>query len=331
MANQFVSIPVPAANGSGAAVDMSTFGLQKTISVCGPYDAAVTIEISNQLVPTRWAALMTFNNPDGIVMDVACRWMRATVQRYKSGTPVCDVGGDDSGALFATFVPTAGDGVSPAVDVSLLGPFKTVTVGGPFSGTVQLEVSEDGITNWSQIGFGFPNPGYQTMAFTAHFMRVVRQGVNPLSPGLPLVDIGACSIGGGSVGPPGPTVAAMLPEQWAVNNIQNDVATTDMFSQVSTNFDNIKAIRAGSIVGMRTRLTAAIVAGTITVTVTINGAPTAMQQILAAASTGDATTAAVGSIPYVAGDLIGISYATSLAFAPLTNDIEAFLEVVEPA
>lgn len=204
MANIFVNILVPAANGSGAAVDMSAFGPTKTMSVVGPFDAAVTLEISNELVPTSWSPLITFNNPDGITQDFACRWMRATVAGYKSGAPACDVGGTDDGTLFANLPVTAGDGAGAAIDVSLLGIFKTVQVGGTYRGNVQIEVSEDGIARWSQIDFGFPNPGQQSQVVAAAYMRVVRQGVPSIAPGMPIVNVGGCTLGGGAVGPPGP-------------------------------------------------------------------------------------------------------------------------------
>ncbi len=200
MANVFLNIPVPAANGSGAAVDVSSMGLSKTLSVAGPFVASVTIEITSELVPTQWAPLATFNTPDGVVLDAAARWMRATVAGYKSGTPAADVGSDDSGTTFASLPVTAGDGAGAAVDTSLLPLFKTATVGGPFKGNVQLEVSEDGVNNWSQLGFGFGNPGQQSQVMAAKWMRAVRAGVPVIAPGLPIVNIGACPTGGGGGG-----------------------------------------------------------------------------------------------------------------------------------
>jgi hypothetical protein len=200
MGNTFVNIPVPTANGSGAAVDVSGMGASKTISLAGPFQAWVTIEVSNELVPTVWAPLITLGTPDGIVKDVAARWMRATVSDYKSGAPACDVGSDDSGASFATLVATAGNGEGAAVDVSDLPLFKSIIVGGTYRGNVQIEVSEDGVSNWSQIGFGFPNAGLQSQEITAHYMRVVRSGVPLISPGLPIIEIAACAGGGGGGG-----------------------------------------------------------------------------------------------------------------------------------
>jgi hypothetical protein len=203
--NIFVNIPIPTSNGSGAPVDMSALGYTKTVSVSGPFVAGVTIEFSNELVPTQWAPLVTFTNPDGFTFDVACRWMRATVRDYKTGLPQCDVGATDDGATFASLAATPGNGVGPAVDVSALALFKTVTVGGPFRGNVQIEISEDGVTAWSQIGFGFPNPNAQSSVVAAKWMRVVRAGVPLIDPGLPIVNVGGgncCGASGG--GPPGP-------------------------------------------------------------------------------------------------------------------------------
>lgn len=203
MANLFINIPVPAANGSGAAVDVSTMGSSKTISLTGPFVATVTIEVSNELVPTDWAPLISFTVPDGIVRDVAARWMRASVADYKSGAPACDVGSDDTGTTFVNLPVPVGNGAGAAVDCTALPLFKTATVAGPFRGNVQIEVSTDGGGSWSQLGMGFNNPGYQNQKLTAGFMRVVRAGVPLIAPGLPIVNIGACAAGGGGGGSSG--------------------------------------------------------------------------------------------------------------------------------
>jgi len=197
MANLFFNIPVPAGNGSGAAVDVSTFGYAKTVSVAGPFVGTVTVEVSNELVPTKWAPVAVFGNADGANLGVAARWMRASVAGYVSGAPTCDLGGTDEGASFATLPATAGDGAGAAVDVSSLPSLKTVTVGGPYRGYVQVEVSEDGLTRWSQVGFGFSNPGLESQQIIARYMRVVRSGVPQTDPGLPLVNVGACAIATG--------------------------------------------------------------------------------------------------------------------------------------
>ena len=105
-----------------------------------------------------------------------------------------------------------------------------------------------------------------------------------------------------------------------------------MSAQVSTNFDTIKMMRPGSVVGLSTRLTEAITAGTLQAELTINGVVigpmiVVMTSILGA--TGSQLTRLPGVVPYVAGDLIGVNFTTSVGFTPTTTDLEAWLEVVE--
>jgi hypothetical protein len=121
------------------------------------------------------------------------------------------------------------------------------------------------------------------------------------------------------------------PEQWAQNDVAANQAAVALSAQVSTNFDNIKMIRAGSLVGLATRFTEAITAGQADVIVTINGVATALTIVHtnAANQTGGVATAAVGAIPYVAGDLIGITVTTNAGFLPITTDLEAWLQVQE--
>jgi hypothetical protein len=125
---------------------------------------------------------------------------------------------------------------------------------------------------------------------------------------------------------------ASPPEQWAVQNVPANTPATSMSAQVSTNFDDIKMMRAGSIVGISSRLTAAVTAGTLQVDATINGVivpAAALNVTMGVASTGGQTLAAPGVAPYVAGDLIGIKFTTSLGFTPTTTDLEAWLEILE--
>jgi len=119
-----------------------------------------------------------------------------------------------------------------------------------------------------------------------------------------------------------------MPEQWARINVPAGATNVPMSSQVSTSFDDIKMIRSGSIVGLATRLTAAITAGTLTVTVTKNGNPCVLG-IVHAGGTGSVATQAPGIDTYNAGDLIGIRFTTNAGFLPLSLNLEAWLEVLE--
>ena len=181
MANQFVALPAPAANGSGAWVDVSSFGALKSITAVGNggvFTPFVTIECSNEDTPVHAYSLVTFSNPeDEFTTEVACHWMRATVSNYRGGgAPTVEVGGTDDGTSSLELNVPADNGAAAAVDVSALPLFKTVQVGGPFRGQINIEVSEDGGATFATV-FSFAQSGFQSAVIAADFMRVSRTGV----------------------------------------------------------------------------------------------------------------------------------------------------------
>ncbi len=190
MANLFVNLPIPAGNGVGAGVDVSAFGGTKTITVQGAFSGVVTIEYSED--GTTFAQLITFAARAKKTFTVAARFMR--VRRAGvgliPGTPNVDVASDSGGQQFANLPVPAANGVGAAVNVSLLGTLNTVVVGGPFTGNIIIEISEDG-TGWAQCLY-FGAGGGQTKRFTAQFMRVRRQNIGVV-PGTPVVDVGAAN------------------------------------------------------------------------------------------------------------------------------------------
>jgi hypothetical protein len=167
--NLFANIPVLAANGAGAPVNVSAMGAGKTIIVGGGFDASVTIEYATDLAGTVWAPVPggTFDGPGRAQVDLAARWLRAVTEAYKSGTPNADVGASGSGALFLELV--AGN-PGPAVDISLLPALKTVVVEDDFTGSVAIEISNDGIS-WTQA-MVFNNGGGQTLNIYGQQARV---------------------------------------------------------------------------------------------------------------------------------------------------------------
>lgn len=204
MGNVFLPVVAPAANGSGAAVDFSSFGAVKTITISGTWDLlpTINIEINNDPVSTNggWQSIATFAGSGIATVKVACKWIRATVSNYRGGVaPVIHIGGTDDGALFAALTAPAGNGVGTSVDVSALGVFKTVQVAAAFRGNVVIEVSEDGGTTWAEE-LSFSAGGATSGVVAADFMRVTRNGVPLVSPGLPIVNVGATDEGGGGGG-----------------------------------------------------------------------------------------------------------------------------------
>jgi len=205
MSNVFTELPVPLGNGNGTAVDVSTFGGTKTVVVVGTARSAINIEFNNSDDPAlgSWQSLTTIHNSGSITVSVAARWMRASVSAYNTrvgGTSSVHVGATDAGATFVELPVPAGNGVGDSVDVSsaLLGLFKTVQVGGPFRGSLIVEVSVDG-DEWAQP-FAFYRPNAESTVVVARLMRVKRAGVPPINPGLPVVNVGATTLGEGGGG-----------------------------------------------------------------------------------------------------------------------------------
>jgi hypothetical protein len=123
-----------------------------------------------------------------------------------------------------------------------------------------------------------------------------------------------------------------LGEKWVQNNVVASQSNVDLFALVSTSFDDLKMIRSGSIVGLSTRLTAAITdatADSLIVAVTINGATGTLDISHSSGTnpTGGEATQAKGIDTFSAGDLVGVELTTLGSYTPATLDLEAALEV----
>lgn len=214
MANIFVNLPIPATDGVGAAVDVSTLGVEKTIVVGStpgpsgePFRCTINIEMSNAAAApaadNEWAPVATFALAGDLTIPIAAKWFRVRRSDSKTptGTPTCDVGANDDGVTLSSLVATAGDGSGASVNTSTLGPYKTVVVGGAFRGNVNIEISNDNVHFSPEVSF--TNPGQKSATFITEFMRVTRDGVPTIAPGLPLITIAAGNVssgGGGSGG-----------------------------------------------------------------------------------------------------------------------------------
>lgn len=212
MANVFATLPAIAGNGPGAAVDLSTFGANKTITVTGNGfsggEPFVGIEISNDSSGGVWTPVVMFLAPGEQTIEVACHWMRTNVTSFKGGNaPNVQVGGTNDGTTFATLVAPSVNGLGTGVNVSTLGQFKTIQVAGVFTGNLNILVSEDGGLTY-QAACAFSQPGQITIpTLVADFMRVSRNGVPLINPGAaPTIYIAAVAVSF-VLGPTGPTGA----------------------------------------------------------------------------------------------------------------------------
>lgn len=331
MANVFANLAVPAADGVGAATAVATMGRVKTITIGGQLvGPTLTVEIS--LDNTNWLPLKSWSKPGKKTVNVACGWMRVRISGYLTGVGMTlaanvDVASNDAGTNIVQLTVPVADGAGAAADVSALGTFNTVAVAGVItSGTFHIEISEDN-TDWLSLE-GLTEAGHFSMEFVAQYMRVRRSGN---SGGTVVVHVAA-------VADP-PSAASVIakaiyspPEKWAQSNVEASQTDVDLAALVSINFDTIKAIRPGSIVGLATRFTEAITdatANSAIVTVTVNGAAGTLAVSHSSGSnpSGGEATQLAGVDTYNAGDLLGIQITTLASFLPVTTDIEAWLEL----
>lgn len=215
MANDFIHLPAPAANGAGAWTDCSGLGGLRTIVVTTP-DSFVTIECSNQVSPTSAYSATAFQANGETTVQIAAHWMRAVVSNFAAGgvAPVVNVGSTDDGTTTDQLATTAGTGVAAATDTSALPAFKTIQVTGGFKGSLNVEISEDGGTTYATT-YSFANGGSQSGMFVADFMRVRRINVAP-GGAMPQVWVGATAPpggggGGGGGGAPQMTISRFSP------------------------------------------------------------------------------------------------------------------------
>jgi len=129
----------------------------------------------------------------------------------------------------------------------------------------------------------------------------------------------------------GPVAIYSPPEKWCQNEVAASQTDVDLSALVSVNFDTIKMIRSGSIVGLSSRFSENVSAGTATIAITKNGAAGTLAVVSTSVSNagGGQSTQAPGIDTYVAGDEIGVQITTTGAFAPTTTDVEAWLQLFE--
>lgn len=118
-------------------------------------------------------------------------------------------------------------------------------------------------------------------------------------------------------------------EMWMQNDVAASQTNVGLQVNVSQLFDTWRAPRAGSIVGLVSRFSEAITAGSVSLRARINGAPSATLVATSVGGTGTQVTQAAGIDTYAAGDLLDIAITTNAGFLPISTDVEAYMEVQE--
>jgi len=118
-------------------------------------------------------------------------------------------------------------------------------------------------------------------------------------------------------------------EKWTLQNVQDSI-TTVLNGMVSTSFDDINAIRGGSIRGISARFTGALTGGSAILTPTVDGTlVTNLSVTVSSGSTDNEATQAAGLDTFSAGEKIGIKVTTDAGYLPISPalDLEAWLDV----
>jgi hypothetical protein len=213
MANVFVALPV-VANAVGAAVDTSSMGKRKTITLQGNFTGTIIIEISCD-GGTTWAQRHLFFGTGKKVLDVAADRMRtrsAGVTLPALFAPSVDVGANTDGGNYGTITAPAKNATGAALDISTFGNFTTFVVQGNFSGVIAIQISEDG-TDYAECAT-FANPGVVCCKeLVGNFVRAQSRGANisALIAHAPVVTIGAINDGGAAAGGGAPNCLTYQP------------------------------------------------------------------------------------------------------------------------
>ncbi len=198
MGNLFFNLPLPAGNGPGAAVDVSSLGAPRTIECVGSFvGATIAIEASSDGGAT-FSPLTSFQNKGGEqVLPAVVQFVRTLVSGRKLTVPFSanvDIAANDGGSLFAVLPLPVQNGAGVAVDLSAFGNLTTVNVTGAFAGaSVAVEISEDNLAWAPLVAFGGQG-GIKTKDVTAAWARANVSGRKTAVPFGAVVAIGAADI-----------------------------------------------------------------------------------------------------------------------------------------
>jgi hypothetical protein len=172
MANLFIDLDL-----GGAASSVSALGKTKTFNATGSFSGALIVEAN---CGGEWRQVLTFNAPGNKTLDAAFQELRLDTSGVVGSVSVVSVSADDTGAKFVE-LPVNG----AAVDVSALGTYNTVVIGGdPLNGLLKILVSDDGadFTDWK----AYQSATVDSDEVVTQFMKAEYDGT-----GTPEVCIGA--------------------------------------------------------------------------------------------------------------------------------------------
>jgi hypothetical protein len=178
VANQFIALAVPAADGAGAPTSVSAMDAVKTVVVEGAFTGTLLLEASSAAAGTDFAPVASFTSGENFALTVSVVAARLRVRRTGTAggpVPTVTLGLQDGQTLqlFAPVVPANGSGPGASLSVATSGKLKTFQIGGgPYVGVVTVEGSEDGATWDTVVSFASGATPLQTVTSRLQFVRV---------------------------------------------------------------------------------------------------------------------------------------------------------------
>jgi hypothetical protein len=178
-----ISIPLPAGNGTGTPVDISSLGPDKTVIIDGTLNALISIDVSQDGVvwnPIPECSSAPLTGPGVFRFTVVAKWARSRVGAFQSGGSVASMGASyvPNMNTFISLPLPVGDGAGTPVNVADAGGLWTVIYGGSASqpGTLSVEISDDGVNFAPVLDTFTASTGIRTAKIQAAYARAVRRG-----------------------------------------------------------------------------------------------------------------------------------------------------------
>jgi hypothetical protein len=206
MANIYLPLPVPAADGIGAIVDTSAIGARRTLVVTGtPFRGTVTLQGSNDGVV--WAPIAAFQNPGEKTMEFSVQFMRVKLAGFNPTyytPPEVQVGGVNLGGICNFLAVLAGAGPAASTNITDDGHIKSILVGGTYRGGVVIEISNDDVEFVPVATFAPGQSKIRTIRFYAKYIRTRRINLPTINVGLPVVSVCSADDPSSGASPVGP-------------------------------------------------------------------------------------------------------------------------------
>ncbi len=164
MAISTLNLPVPAGDGVGAWVDVSSIAPERTftIDVGTDFEGDLFIDAActaggAPVDPNQFTPVLRFNSTSQrkVTGLLACNFLRVRREKTRPENPTVptvNVGGDTAGAaVFGVLALTPSDGVGAALDISAGGEVLTILAAGTFNRAVYIEGSNDAGATFARI------------------------------------------------------------------------------------------------------------------------------------------------------------------------------------